>query len=70
MNGMSMSAKQRRIDEQCGINRARYHHKPTGRRAVLVMEVAGACELEGLDGRSIYANRVDLDNSEVWERIP
>lgn len=70
MNGMSMSAKQMRIDQQCGINRERWHHKPTGRRGVLVMEVAGTCELEGLDGRSLYAKREDLENPEIWSRIP
>jgi len=70
MNGMSRSAKQQRIEGQAGVNRERWHHKPTGRRAVLVMEVAGACELEGLDGNAIYANRADMDNNDVWERIP
>jgi hypothetical protein len=67
MNGMS--ATPRRIDRQAGDKREVWHHKPTNRRAVLVMEVAGACELEGIDGNSIYAMRVDLDNPEVWSRI-
>lgn len=70
MNGMSRSARHERIEQQAGINRERWHHKPTGRRAVLIYEVADACELEGLDGNSIYTNRTDLDNSEIWERIP
>lgn len=70
MNGMSRSAKLNQIEQQAGINRERWHHKPTGRRAVLLLEVAGDCELEGLDGNSIYANRADLDNNEIWERIP
>jgi hypothetical protein len=70
MNGMSMSATQRRISEQTGTKPAIYLHKPTNRRASLVYEVAGACELEGIDGSSIYAMRVDLDNTEVWEPIP
>jgi hypothetical protein len=58
------------LEGQAGVNRERWHHKPTGRRAVLVIEVAGACELEGLDGNSIYANRADLDNPEILSRIP
>lgn len=70
MNGMAISATQQRISQQTGSNKPRYLHKPTNRRAVLVYEVAGACELEGVDENSIYANRVDLDNTEVWEQIP
>jgi hypothetical protein len=69
MNGMSMGARQQRICQQAGDKRQVWHHKPTNRRAVLVMEVAGACELEGIDGNSIYAMRVDLDNPEVWSRV-
>jgi len=70
VNGMAMSATQQRISQQTGSNKPRYLHKPTSRHAVLVYEVAGACELEGIDGNNIYANRVDLDNTEVWEQIP
>lgn len=69
MNGMTMSAQQQRIDRACGVNHPRYLHKPTGRRYVLVLEAGGACELEGLDGRSTYAQRADLDNAETWERL-
>ena len=70
MNGMAISATQQRISRQTGTKPPSYLHKPTNRRAVLVYEVAGACELEGIDGNSIYAMRVDLDNTEVWEQIP
>lgn len=70
MNGMTMSAQQQRIDAQCGIVRARYHHKPTGKRYVLILEAGGACELEGIDGRSTYATRDALNDNEVWEQLP
>lgn len=67
---MAASATQRRIDEQLGISRERWHHKPTRRRFVLTLEVAGACYLEGLDMRTVEVSRKALDDNEVWERIP
>lgn len=70
MKGMTTSATQRRIDEQLGINRERWHHTPTRRRFVLTLEVAGACYLEGLDGRTVEVSRQTLDESEAWERLP
>lgn len=48
----------------------RWLHKPTGRRLVVTSEKDGVCELQGIDGRSFYAKRADLDNNEVWERLP
>lgn len=66
---MQMSATQKRIEEQCGIKHPRYHNKVTGKRYVLIFEVAGVCELQGIDGRSTYAQRADLDNAEVWEKM-
>lgn len=65
MNGMEQSATVRRINDQL----ERWHHKPSGRRGCVILEVAGVCELQGIDGRSFYAKRADLDNNEVWERI-
>ena len=70
MKGIAISATQRRIDEQLGINRERWHHKPTRRRFVLTLEVAGACYLEGLDGRTTEVSRKALEDNEVWERTP
>ena len=70
MNGMSISAQQQRIERACGIHRPRYHHKPTSKRYILISDIEGACELEGLDGRSTYAMREDLDDNEIWERLP
>ena len=67
---MTRSATQRRIEEQLGINRERWLHKPTGKRYVLTLEVAGACYLEGLDMRTIEVSRPNLEDNEVWERIP
>lgn len=69
MNGMSMGAAQQRIDQQAGINRERWLQKTTGRRAVLVLEVAGTCRLEGMDGHDFYVKREELENKEVWERL-
>ncbi|MVW75353.1 hypothetical protein [Pseudomonas xionganensis] len=69
MNGLSTSATQRRIEQQC-LQRQRYRHKPTGRRYVLNLEAGGTCELQGLDGRCTYVQRQHLDNTEVWERLP
>jgi hypothetical protein len=69
MTDLSTSAIQRRIDQQCK-PAERYRHKPTGKRYVLNLEAGGTCELEGLDGRCTYATRKDLDNTEVWERLP
>lgn len=66
---MQISATQKRIEEQCRIKRPRYHNKATGKRYVLIFEVAGTCELQGIDGRSTYAKREDLDNAEVWGEI-
>lgn len=67
MNGLQTSAVMRRIESQL---RERWHHKPTNKRYVLILEGNGACELQGLDGRSTYAMRADLENNEVWERLP
>lgn len=67
---MVISAKHARIDAQCGIDHPRYIHKPTGRRYMVVMEVAGTCEPQGIDGVSTYAKRADLESNEVWELIP
>lgn len=66
---MQVSATQKRIEEQCGIKRPRFLNKATGKRYVLIFEVAGLCELQGIDGRSTYAKRADLDNAEVWEKM-
>lgn len=67
---MQISARQERIDAQCGIDHPRYIHKPTGRRYMLAFEVAGLCELQGIDGRSTYAKRAELESNDVWELIP
>lgn len=69
MTGLSTSAIQRRIEQQCK-PQERYRHKPTGKRYVLNMEAGGTCELEGTDRRCTYASRKDLDNTEVWEKLP
>lgn len=68
-HGLQRSAVQQRIDTQCGVKPTRYHNKVTGKRYVLVFELAGACELQGIDGRSTYTMRADLDNAEVWEQM-
>lgn len=70
MNGMTRSATQRKIEQQTGINCERWHHKPTGKRYVLTLEVAGACYMEGLDMRTVEVSRNALEDNEVWERIP
>lgn len=67
-HGLQQSAAQQRIDAQCGSKPPRYRNKATGKRYVLIFELAGACELQGIDGRSTYAMRADLDNAEVWEQ--
>ncbi len=67
MNGMTESATVQRINAQC---KERYLHIPTGKRYVLELEVAGSCELKGLDERSTYASRESLNNPNVWRRIP
>jgi hypothetical protein len=70
VNGMARSATQRKIEQQTGINRERYLHKPTGKRYVIAMEAGGTVELEGIDRISTYTSRKLLDNAEVWERLP
>lgn len=65
MNGMEQSATVRRINAQL----ERWHHKPSGRRGCVIFEVAGTCELQGIDGRSFYAKRADMNNPDVWERL-
>jgi hypothetical protein len=69
MNGMCRSARQQRIEAQLGKRRQVWLHKPTNCRAALICELAGLCELESIDGNTMYANRVDLDNPEVWRRV-
>lgn len=64
---MTESPTVRRINELC---RERYLHIPTNKRYVLELEVAGSCELKGIDERSTYQSREALSNPEVWRRIP
>lgn len=68
-HGLYQGAVQQRIDAQCAPRPPRYRNKVTGKRYVLIFEVAGVCELQGLDGRSTYAQRANLGNAEVWEQI-
>lgn len=63
---MTDSAQVQRINAQL----ERGLHKPSGRRGCVIFEVAGTCELQGIDGRSFYAKREDLNNTETWERLP
>lgn len=46
-----------------------WHHKPTKRSYWPVLEVAGVCNLEGIDGHKIEVARRDLKNAEVWGGI-
>lgn len=66
MSSMTESALVQRINKQL----ERWLHKPSGRRGCVIFEVAGTCELQGIDGRSFYAKREDLKNTETWERLP
>lgn len=67
MTTMTESPTVRRINALC---KERYLHIPAGKRYVLELEVAGSCELKGLDERSTYASRESLNNPNVWRRLP
>jgi hypothetical protein len=76
---MTESAQVRRINAQCLAaepapnptdHRPRYRHRVTNKSYVLVLELGGACELEGIDRRCIHQTRETLDNNEIWERLP
>jgi hypothetical protein len=65
---MVSGAFTRRVREQT--KRAEvYLHKPTKRRLVVILEAGGAVELQGIDGRSTYAKREDLNNYDIYERL-
>lgn len=79
MTSMTESAQVRRINAQClaaepertlDDKRERYQHRVTNKSYVLVLELGGACELEGIDRRCIHQTRDTLDNNEIWERLP
>lgn len=75
MNGMIESALVQRINAQCLAarptdHRPRYRNLVTNKSYVLVLELGGACELEGIDRRCIHQTREALDNNEIWERLP
>lgn len=79
MSGMTESAQVRRINAQCLASepapkpvdhRQRYRHRVTNKSYVLVLELGGACELEGIDRRCIHQTCDTLDNNEIWERLP
>lgn len=77
---MTDSAQVQRINAQClpgnapeqaaHDKRERYRHRATNKSYVLILELGGACELEGIDRRSIYQTRETLNNNEIWERLP
>lgn len=64
---MTESAQGQRINGQC---QQRYRHRVTNKSYVLVLELGGACELEGIDRRCIHQTRETLNNKEIWERLP
>ena len=77
---MTDSAQVRRINAQClpgnapeqaaHDKRERYRHRATNKSYVLILELGGACELEGIDRRCIHQTRETLNNNEIWERLP
>lgn len=76
---MTDSAQVQRINAQCPAaekalnpadHRPRYRHRATNKSYVLVLELGGACELEGIDRHCIHQTRDTLDNNEIWERLP
>lgn len=74
---MTDSAQVQRINAQCLAaepappdHRPRYRHRVTNKSYVLVLELGGACELEGIDRRCIHQTRAVLDDPEIWTRIP
>lgn len=79
MTGMTDSAQVQRINAQCLAeqpappqkdHRPRYRHLPTNKHYYLVLELGGACELQGIDMRCIHQSRSALDDSNIWERLP
>ncbi len=64
---MTESATVRRINAQC---QERWLHVPTNHEYRLIMEIAGACELEGIDRRTTYRSREVLEGSDEWRRVP
>lgn len=80
MSGMTDSAQVQRINAQCQVSRhpapspddkrERYRHRATNKSYVLILELGGACELEGIDRRCIHQTRETLNNKEIWERLP
>ncbi|MFI8384859.1 hypothetical protein [Pseudomonas sp. NPDC079086] len=76
---MTESAQVQRINAQClaaepersrDDKRERYRHRVTNKSYVLILELGGACELEGIGRRCIHQTRDTLDNNEIWERLP
>jgi hypothetical protein len=78
MDGMTDSAQVRHINAQCLAAEpapnpddqcTRYRHRVTNKSYVLVLELGGTCELEGIDRRCIHLTRDTLDNNAIWERL-
>lgn len=72
MNGLTESYHQRHIRDQLQPlpPRERWLHLPTNKEYRLVLEVGGACELEGIDRRCTYQRRETLEESDAWRRLP
>ncbi|MBO3274170.1 hypothetical protein [Pseudomonas schmalbachii] len=48
----------------------RYLHKPTGQRWAAVAFIGSVVQLEDVGGRRRNATSQELQNRDVWERIP
>lgn len=71
MCGMIESPRVKRINELCASPpKERWLHVTTNKEYLLIMEIGGACELEGIDRRRTHATRETLESSDSWRRLP
>ena len=72
MNGLAESYRQKQIAEQCRQtpSNERYLHIATNKRHLLLIDIGGACWLEDVERRVREVSRADLENSELWRRLP
>ena len=67
MNAPAIAANGLQLNEP---PRERYRHRVTKKSYVLILELGGACELEGIDRRCTHTTREALNDSEIWEKLP
>jgi len=68
---MTESPRVKRINELCRqAPGERWLHIATNKYHLLMMDIGGACWLEDMERRVREVSRADLENAEVWRKLP